>query len=164
MNWFVLLLFILFTGCSTFVANPQIAVKGVNIAGIDRDGVEMDFLLAVNNPNSYNLKMTGYSYNLIVSALPLAKGENHEVVEFNGNATTDIRLPVRITFHDLLEILKLRPDPEHIPYQLTAGLELQTPFGYVVIPVDKSGTFAVPQKYRPDRFLKQLDEMFKSRP
>lgn len=164
MNRVMLLLFIFFTGCSTFVANPEIVVKGVNIASVDRDGVEVDFLLAVNNPNSYNLKMTGYNYNLIVLALPLAKGGNHEVVEFNGNATTDIRLPVKISFHDLLEILKLRPDLEHIPYQLTAGLDLQTPFGYLVIPVDKSGTFAVPQKYRPDRFLKQLDELFDRRP
>lgn len=154
MKRFVLVLFIFFTGCSLFVAKPEIAVKGVNIAGVDRDGAQMDFLLTVTNPNSYSLKLTGYSYNLFVSELPLAKGENHEVVEFNGNTATDIRLPVRITFHDLLEILKRRPDPEHIPYQLTAGLNLQTPFGAFAIPVDKSGTFAVPQKYRPDLFLK----------
>lgn len=157
-KWFVLLPVILFTGCSLFMTKPEIAVKGVNISGLDRDGVKMDFMLAVANPNSYSLKLTGYNYNLIVADLPLAKGENHEVVEFNGNSTTDMRLPVRITFRDLLEILKRRPDPEHIPYRLTAGLDLQTPFGYTTIPVDKSGTFAVPQKYRPDRFLKLFEQ------
>jgi len=155
---FVLLsVILLLNGCSLFMSKPEIAVKGVEIASVNRAGVEMDFLIAVTNPNSYSLKLTGYSYNLSVSALPLAKGENHEVVEFSGNTTTAIRLPVRVTFQDLLEILKRRPDPEHIPYQLTAGLDLQTPFGYVVIPVDKSGTFAVPQKFRPDRFLKLFE-------
>ena len=75
-----------------------------------------------------------------------------------------LSLPVRITFHDLLEILKQRPDPEHIPFRLTAGLDLHTPFGEIAIPVDKRGIFSVPQKYRPDRFLKQLDELFNRRP
>jgi LEA14-like dessication related protein len=164
MNRFVLLLFIFFTGCSLFVEKPEIAVKSVNIAGIDREGVEMDFLLAVTNPNSYIIKLTGCQYNMLVSDLPLAHGENRDVYEFKGNTTTDIRLPVRITFHDLLEILKRRPDPEHIPYRLSVGLDLHTPFGAIAIPVDKNGTFAVPQKFRPDQFLKQFDELFRRRP
>jgi LEA14-like dessication related protein len=163
MKRFVLLLSFLVTGCSLFMSKPEIAVKGVNITGIDRYGVEMDFQLAVTNQNSYKLKLTGYNYNLLLSSLPMANGENHEIVEFPGNTTTDVRLPVRITFHDLLEILKLRPDPEHIPYRLIAGLNLCTPFSAIAIPVDKSGTFAVPQKYRPDRFLKQLDELFNNK-
>src|ERR1017187_7199823 len=70
---FVLLPVILLTGCSLFMSKPEIAVKGVEIASVNRAGVEMDFLIAVTNPNSYSLKLTGYSYNLSVSALPLAK-------------------------------------------------------------------------------------------
>ncbi len=157
MKRLVLLGFLLITGCSLLVTKPEIAVKSVNIAGVDREGVKMDFLVAVTNPNSYGLKLTGYTYNLLVADLPLAKGENHDVVEFNGNTTTDFRLPVRITFRDLLEILKRRPDPENIPYRLTAGLDLHAPFGRVVIPVDKNGTFAVPQKYRMNQFLKLFE-------
>jgi LEA14-like dessication related protein len=154
MKSLVLLGFLVVTGCSLFVTKPEIAVKDLQLAGVDRDGIEMDFLLTVTNPNSYSLKLTGYRYNLLVSALPLAKGENHEVVEFQGNAVTSVRLPVRISFHDLLEILKRRPDPEHISYQLTAGFDLDTPVGAIGIPVDKSGTFAIPKKYRSNLFLK----------
>jgi len=161
MRGFVLLLFILVTGCSLLVQKPEIVVKGVHFSGIDQDGVEIDFLLAVTNPNSYGLKLTGYHYSLLVSALPLAKGENHEVVEFNGNSTTDVKLPARVSFHDLLEILNRRPDLEHLPYQLTAGFDLRTPFGTIAVPVDKKSTFDVPQKYRPNRILKQLDDLFK---
>ena len=157
MKRFVLLGFLLITGCSLLVTKPEIAVKSVNIAGVDREGVKMDFLLAVTNPNSCGLKLTGYNYNLLVSDLPLAKGENHDAVEFNSNTTTDFLMPVRITFRDLLEILKRRPDPENIPYRLTAGLDLHTPFGRVAIPVDKNGTFAVPQKYRMNQFLKLFE-------
>ena len=154
MKWLVLLGFLLVSGCSSFVTKPAIEVREVRLSGIDRDGVGLDFMLAVTNPNSYSLRLTGYRYNLLVSALPLASGENHEVIDFKGNAVTDVRLPVRISFRDLLKILRHRTDPEHIPYQLTAGFDLDTPVGAISIPVKKSGTLAVPEKYRPDQFLK----------
>jgi LEA14-like dessication related protein len=149
------------TGCSLFVTKPQVAVKAVNIAGINRGGVQLEFLIAFTNPNSYNLKLMGYSYSLFVSVLPLAKGENREVVEFAGNATTDVKLPVKITFQELLKILNNRPDFDHIPYQLKADLDLQAPFGRIAIPVNKNGTFAVPRRYQPSHFLKQINEFLK---
>jgi len=157
MKWLVLLGFILVSGCSSFVTKPAIEVREVRLSGIDREGVGVDFMLAVTNPNSYSLKLTGYRYNLFVSALPLASGDNHEVIEFKGNAETDVSLPVRISFRDLLKILRHRSDPEHIPYQLTAGFELDTPVGAISIPVSKSGTLAIPAKYRPDQFLKLFE-------
>jgi LEA14-like dessication related protein len=155
----ILLLTCMFlTGCSLFVTKPQVAVKAVNLSGINNGGVELEFLLAVTNPNSYNLKLMGYSYSLCVSALPLTQGEKREVVEFAGNATTDVKLPVTIAFQELLGILNNRPDFDHIPYQLKADLDLQAPFGRITIPVNKNGTFAVPRRYQPSHILKQINE------
>jgi LEA14-like dessication related protein len=144
-----------------FIKKPEVAIKTVTLTGVDRGGIEMEFLLAVNNPNSYKLKFIGYTYNLFMSALPLASGENHDVVEFAGNTIIDIKLPTRIAFRDLLDVLKNSPDFDHIPYQLKAGLDVQAPFGRTVIPVDKTGTFAVPRQYQPAKFLKQMNEIFK---
>jgi len=157
----LLLGYIFLTGCSLFVTEPHVAVKAVNLTGINHGEVELEFLLAVTNPNSYNLKLMGYSYNLFVSTLPLAKGENQDVVEFAGNTTTDVKLPVRITIQELLEILNKRPDFDHIPYQLKADLDLQASFGHLTIPINKNGTFSVPRRYQPSHFLKQLNDFLK---
>jgi len=160
----ILLIICLFLcGCSLFITKPEVAIKTVTLTGLDRGGIEMEFLLAVNNPNSYKLKLMGYNYNLFMSALPLASGENHDVVEFAGNSITDIKLPTRIAFKDLLEVMKNSPDLDHIPYQLKAGLDVKAPFGRTVIPVNKTGTLAVPKQYQPARFLKQLNEYFKGK-
>jgi LEA14-like dessication related protein len=159
----VLILCMLLCGCSFFIKKPEVAVKTVTLTGLDRGGVEMEFLLAVTNPNSYKLKLIGYTYNLSMSALPLANGENHDSVEFAGNTTTDFKIPARIAFRDLLEALKNSPDFDHIPYQLKAGFDVQAPFGRIVIPVDKTGTFAVPRQYQSARFLKQMNEVFKGK-
>jgi LEA14-like dessication related protein len=156
----LLLGFFVLTGCTLFVEKPEVAVKSVNLAGLDQNGIELDFLLSVTNNNSYRLRLSGYSFNLLVSTLPLAHGENPELIEFAGNATTDVKLPIRVGSNDLLEILKHRPDPDHIPYELKAGFNMETPLGNIFLPVDKTGTFSVPQKYRPDHFLKKLKDIF----
>ncbi len=148
----VLLICLSLAGCAFFVAKPEVSLKGVDFVGADNSGVELNLRLAVTNPNSYALKMNGYSYSLLVSSLPLAKGESRESAEFAGNTTTDLRLPVKIKFRDFLEILKQNPDPEHIPYQLVAEFALHAPFGNIKIPLTKSGTLNVPEKY--GRFLK----------
>jgi LEA14-like dessication related protein len=145
------------TGCSLFIAEPSVQVKDVGIVGLDGNGVEIELLLAVTNPNPYRVKLTGYSYDLKVMALPLAKGGAREALDFQGGGTvTDLRLPVRVSLSTLYELLKRRPDPDNVPYTLDAGLELDSPLGLRTIPVEKRGTFKVPERYRPEFFLKQL--------
>jgi LEA14-like dessication related protein len=152
----VISLFML-TGCSLFITAPSVQVKDVGIVGLDSNGVEIELLLAVTNPNPYRVKLTGYNYDLKVMALPLAKGGGRETLDFQGGGTvTDLRLPVRVSLSTLYELLKRRPDPDNIPYTLDAGLELDSPLGVHAIPVEKRGTFKVPERYRPEFFLKQL--------
>lgn len=160
----IILLLVCFalTGCSLFMAKPEVAVKSVTLAGLDRKGVQLDFLLAVTNPNSYKLNLTGYSYDLLVSAMPLAQGECHDAIELAGNAATDVRLPVKVSFRDLLQVIRKSPDPDEIPYWLKAAMDLQTPLGHLAIPVDKQGTFSVPSQYQPSLFMKQFNEFFKN--
>jgi len=159
MKRFILLGCFFLAGCTMFMTQPEIMVKDVSLVGADRDGVQMDLGLAVTNQNSSSIRLTRYSYYLLVAELPMSKGEQREPYEFGANSTTDIKVPIRITYHDLLEILKRLPDPDHIPYQITADFDLKTDFGSVTIPAAKSGYFAIPQRYRPGQILKQLDEL-----
>jgi LEA14-like dessication related protein len=142
------------------MANPEVTVKDVSLVGLGRDGVEMDLELAVTNPNSSSIRLSRYRYNLLISELPMTEGEQHVQYEFYGNTTTDIRLPLHIRYNDLLEILKRLPDPDHIPYQLTADFDLSSPFGTFTVPVAKRGDFTIPQKYRPGQLLRQLNDFF----
>ncbi len=162
MKRFCFLCIVLLAGCTLFVAKPEIEVKRVTLSGVDRSGIVLNFLLSIANRNSYAIRLNGYRYDLLVTDLPLAKGENRVPVEFKGNSVTDVELPVKIAFHDLLEILKRCPDPANIPYRLKANFDLHTPFWTVDVPLEKNGILNVPQKYRPDRFMKQFQEFFKT--
>ncbi len=164
MKRILVLCFLLLAGCSYLVAKPEIEVKRVSLTGIDGKGVVLELLLSIANRNSYPLKLNGYRYDLFVADLSLARGEKREPLEFKGNSTTEVRVPVQIAFHDLLEIMRRQPDPEHIPYRLAAAFDLSAPLGSVRVPVEKNGSFAVPKGYRPDRFLRKFNELFKADP
>lgn len=121
----------------------------------------MELYLTVDNPNRFDVKLLGYNYDLTVMALPVAKGGGRDAITFPGKEVTDVRIPVRVAYSDMWEILKRRPDPDGVPYQLEAGLELDTPAGVMTVPVHKKGTYVVPQKFRPSFLLGRLSDLFK---
>ncbi len=162
MKKFLLCGMIFLSGCSLFVASPDVSVKNVNLVSLDGGGATLEFLLNISNPNSFDLQLSGYSYDLKIMTLPLAKGGARDVMIFPAGADADMRLPVRIAYGDLREIMKRRPDPDNIPYRLQTGLEVETPLGLRIIPFAKSGTYSIPKEYRPAFYLQQIKEMFQS--
>ncbi|QWV98343.1 LEA type 2 family protein [Geomonas nitrogeniifigens] len=157
----LLLLVVLLSGCSKLVNAPLVTVQDLNVVSVDPTGAGMELYLSVQNTNSFDVKLQGYSYDIRIMALPLAKGGAREEINFPANEETDVRIPIRITYSDLLEIFKRRPDPDKIPYQLAAGLDLETPVGQMTIPVKKSGTYAIPKKYRPAAIFGKLADFLK---
>ena len=157
MKKLLFLALLLVTSCSMIVEKPTVNLKDVRFAGLDSDGVSIDFLLSVTNANSFDLPLNGYAYDVRLMALPLARGESKDSITFYGNSSSDMLIPVRIAYSDVVEILKRRPGLKEIPYQLNADLNVVTPVGNVKVPVRKDGTLSVPEKYRPGKLLRALD-------
>lgn len=157
----LLLPVLLSAGCTVFVREPVVAVREFKVVSLDGAGAGMELNLTVKNSNPYDLKLLGYSYDLKVLTLPLAKGGAREEVNFPAGVVTNLRIPVRVSYGDLLEILKRGPDPEHIPYVLLAGLDLETPLGHLSVPVNRTGTYAVPKQFRPGSILNRLGDFLK---
>lgn len=158
MKRFIYLLFmvVLLAGCSTVVQKPVVTVKDLNVVSLDTSGAGMELYLNVENTNPFDITLQGYSYNLNIMALPLAKGGAREQIRFRANDATDLRIPIRISYSDLIEILKRKPDPDKIPYHVTAGLDIETPVGQMTVPIDRKGTYALPEEYRLLNILNTL--------
>jgi LEA14-like dessication related protein len=144
-----------------FVKAPAVSVRDFRFVSLDGAGAGMELYLTVLNKNPYDIKLLGYNYDLQVMALPLAKGAVREEVSFPSDTATDLRIPIKVSYGDLLEIFKRGPDPDHIPYALIAGLDLGTPLGQLNVPVNRTGTYAVPKQYRPGSILNRLGDFFK---
>ena len=157
----VLLLFLL-TGCSAFIQEPRITIKDTSLVGLDSSGIDLEFYLGVTNPNNFDLSLLGYTYDLRVMTLPLSTGGRQEAVIFPAGKDTDMRLPIHLTFSDLLEIIKRQPDFDKLPYQLNARLHLKHPLGETVIPVEKIDSLKVPERYRPGTAVERLRNTLRS--
>jgi LEA14-like dessication related protein len=151
-----ILLLLFLCGCSLLLEEPKVSLTRTSLVGVDTAGADIECALAISNPNSFDLTLRGYTYDLRVMSLPLAAGGLQEPLAIPAGKQTDMRLPIRVKYADLLEILKRLPDPDRIPYQLRASLMLSTPLGDMVIPVDRNSTFAVPETYRPGHVLNRL--------
>lgn len=158
---FLMLLLVLLSGCNTLVETPVVVMQDLSVVSVDPAGAGMEIYLRVKNPNNFDLKLHGYSYDLKVMALPLVKGGAREEVTFPANEESDVRIPIRVTYADLLEILKRKPDPEKIPYQLAAGLDLETPLGQMTLPIKHTGTYAIPKQYRPAAIFGKIADFLK---
>ena len=158
---YLLLLFTLLTGCTTLVQKPVVTVKDLTVVSLDAGGAGMELYLNIENPNPFEVSLLGYSYDLKVMALTLARGQAREEIRFPAGTATDLRLPIRISYGDLLEIFKRKPDPDNVPYQIAAGLDLETPLGPLTVPVNRTGTYAIPKQYRPESILNNLSDFFK---
>ena len=152
----VFLLIVMLSGCASLVQAPRVTLKETSMIGLDTSGIDIEFLLAITNPNSFDLSLLGYTFDLQVLALPLSTGGTQETILFPAGKETGMRLPVRLKFADLLKIIKRSPDPDKIPYQLNTVLHLKTPLGEMVVPVEKSSLLALPEQYRPAAFANRL--------
>jgi len=142
--------------CSLFFETPKVDVTDVAIVGIDPGGVDVEILARITNPNSFDIVLTGYTYDLQVHAMPFVEGGSSRKTTFPSRETIETRLPVRVTFSTLYELMKRRPDPDRIPYRLNGTLIVDTPLGEQVVPFRKSDLFRIPERYRPSGILDSL--------
>jgi LEA14-like dessication related protein len=151
-----ILVIALLSGCSAFIQEPRIAIKGTSLVGLDSSGIDVEFYLGIRNPNVFDLSLLGYTYDLRVMTMPLTTGGTQESVLFPAGKETDMRLPVHLTFSNLLEIIKRQPDLDKLPYRMNARLHLRSLLGEMVIPVEKNDTLNVPERFRPGTAIDRL--------
>ncbi|HOP39871.1 MAG TPA: LEA type 2 family protein [Geobacteraceae bacterium] len=154
---------IFLTACTMSVQNPTVKLKSVKLTGLDGRGASLNFLLNVTNPNSFDLSLKGYSFDVHVLGRPLTRGESDEYLTFPGKKTTEMLIPVRISYTDILEIMKRSPELQGIPYQLNADLTVDTSVGTIVVPVRKNGLVSIPEEYQPGNLLQKFGNFLNNR-
>ena len=158
----IALLMVAAAGCSSLLQEPQVRVKSASLIGIDTAGADIELYLGVTNPNSYDIHLLGYTYDLRIMTLPIANGGHQEQVRFSAGQETDLRFPIRIPHGSLIELLKRRPDPDRIPYRLEASLNLASPLGDMKIPIERNDTIAIPRKYHPGDALERVFNLLRN--
>ena len=153
---FVVLVLVTISGCASLIMPPKVTVLSTNVVSVDTAGFDIELLIGVENPNPFDVSLLGYTYELQIMSVPVSSGGLQKGILFPSGQPVDVRLPFRVHHADLLGVIKRLPDFDRIPYSVDARLNLNTPFGEIVIPLKKSDTVSVPIAYRPGTYFKRL--------
>jgi len=123
------------------VQQPTVKLQDTKISGWSFDGVELNFALAVDNPNSMGIHLSGFDYELFLAENSFISGNQTEGLDIAANAQQVVNIPVQLTFRKIYETFQSLKNSDTISYQLKTGFSFDLPaIGAVRIPAQSTGS------------------------
>jgi LEA14-like dessication related protein len=159
-----LLLTLLLTACATLEQvgqvlegqKPSASVQGLRLTGLDMSGVDLTFDVKVDNPNPVGISLSALDYDLKLFGSTFLQGDQPMGMKLAANGSSQVQVPVRLGFQQLLNSFQQLKGAKAVAYQLDLGMGFDVPLlGQVRVPVDYGGEFPIPEM--PTVTLRSLD-------
>lgn len=150
----LLLLSCFFSGCahlntqtlSKIVKEPTIEVDTVAVTGLDLNSVELTLSLNVNNPNSYGINLSGYSYSIQMNEKEIFSSTDNNGFTLPASADKIIKVPLTIGFNDAMDLIKEVKPGAPLKYHVDADLLLDVVvMKNFKVSTSKEGEINIPQ-------------------
>lgn len=128
-------------------AAPTARLEATRLTRIGWDGVAADLVLALDNPNAVRVVLDRWAWQIDVDGRPLLSGVQPEGAVIDAQGTSQVTLPVELSFQTAASLLPNLRERTEIPLGLQAEVGVRTPFGPVRVPVDLHTT--VPMLHVP---------------
>ncbi len=132
-------------GCATlgrqFFKQPTVVLRDVRLAGLGITGGNLDVVLAVYNPNGYQLDATSLHYRLLVDTVEVADGNVSERSAFRGGDTTIVHLPVTFSYAGVGAAGRELTQTGAVNYRVVGDITVDSPIGSRTFPFTSSGRF-----------------------
>lgn len=147
----VLATMLLAVGCNTLstsallgkVSKPSIESISPRIAGLNFQGIDLAFDVAVLNPYEVPIKSPRFKYALDVEGASFLSSQATANLDLPAKGVGTVVLPVRLQYLDLLQAYSSLKDVGEVPYTLHGALVF-SPWGETIeLPIRKSGTFPI---------------------
>ncbi len=123
------------------VQKPDVQVVGARLQKLSFTQADLNFDVAVKNPNAVGIHLKGFHYDFILNGHSLLSGNKSEVLDIPANGTNKINIPVSLSFADVYKTYQSLKDKDTTRYQVKGDFSFQLPvLGLVKIPASKSGT------------------------
>jgi len=134
---------------------PKFSIKTVHYKHISFSGVDLEFVLLVDNPNFIGLTVKKLKYELLLDDERFAEGFKDKAIEISGSKISTINLPVRINYDGLSDSIGTLFNEDEISYKLIGYIVIDSPIGEIkfdfedydfhkgAVPIPKLPTLAV---------------------
>lgn len=129
-------------GRSAFT-EPVVNLKQVNVTALGVTGGSVDVVLAVYNPNGYNLDATKLTYRLQMGdSVTVGMGELNSKLTIQEKDTTLVTLPVSFTYNGIGAAGRELMNKGSVDYRVSGDLTVGTPVGSFTRPYSGTGRFS----------------------
>jgi LEA14-like dessication related protein len=133
------------TGCATIgrqmFKQPVVELRDVQLAGLGLTGGNLDVVLAVYNPNGYQLDATNLHYRVLVDTVEVATGEVTQRNAFRSGDTTIVHLPVQFSYAGVGAAGRELTQSGAVNYKVVGDITVDSPIGNRTFPFTSTGRF-----------------------
>jgi LEA14-like dessication related protein len=145
---------VLLTSCATLEKvgqalegqRPTAQVEGLRLTGLDMNGVDLAFDVAVDNPNPIGISLAALDYDLKLFGSSFIQGDQPMGMKLSANGRSQVEVPVRMGFQQLLDSYRQLKGADEVGYELDLGMGFEVPvLGQVRVPASYQGKLPIPE-------------------
>ncbi len=129
------------------VQEPVVNVESVNVGDVSFEALKLLFDINIENPNQLGITLSSFDYELLLNEKSFVRGDQPEGMQIEAEASNTVRVPISLTFRDIIESVQSVVDQDSSQYQFKSGFAFNLPvIGDVRIPVSRTGAIPVIKK------------------
>ena len=122
---------------------PEVRFAGISVGSMTKQGAALDVDLSVTNANGYALGVRELTYRLSIAQAPAGEGSLAQTIAVPAHATTEVRLPLSVSFEPLKASALEMALTGRIAYAIEGEVVFTTPLGSVRRPYRHEGRLSL---------------------
>jgi LEA14-like dessication related protein len=138
----VLLALVLFGAVSCLdrlIEKPVIEIREIAVEPVSLTELKVVLGLNISNPNRFDLELKSLEFSLQLEGENAGSGRTQEELRIEKSSSAQVRVPVLITYGDLMPHLKLIFSGKEAGYTLEGKAHVRTFMGTAGLPFRKEG-------------------------
>ena len=111
------------TSCSE-IQQPVVTMTGVDVHGLSTEGVSLNLIVDVENPNSFGADIGELKYRVLLDNTEVATGLQEDEVSVPADSTVEVKIPFTIVWSGMDKGLSKLLDGEEHEWRLKGSVKL----------------------------------------
>lgn len=120
---------------------PTVQFERMDVAAIDFEHVEADFVFAIDNPNPVSVGLSSFSYELGLEGVDLLSGDDADGFRIEAVGASELVLPVSLGWQQAWDTVRATRGEDFVDFGLAGHLGFDTPLGEARVRYDEGGAF-----------------------
>ena len=139
------LLFLLTTISCSDIQEPVVTMTGVEVHGLSLEGLSLNLLVDVENPNGFGADIGELEYRVLLDSTEVATGLQDDIVSVPAGSTVEVKIPFTLVWSGMDKGLKKLLDGEEHEWRVKGNVRLSKVGLSRVFKFSEGGRFDAPK-------------------